>query len=172
MRAHDIVKKLLEAGPDDVSPASYLKQLPKPYEGALQYVQKELAKRLPETKGWGYSAYEAYAQIIQAAIKQFGKPANYAELFSAGIQQILQMYPDSNNMIAEEARDLFGESLIGANIETSSMGSYPGGVARVLQINPAPPDIVLQVYNEAFKDPAKEEDGEIGIFDYEAVTLI
>jgi len=56
-----------------------------------------------------------------------------------------------------------GSSLIGRTLITSAMGDYPGGLAKVTQINPDPaaPEISIQVEHPSF--------GSIGIFENELV---
>jgi hypothetical protein len=58
------------------------------------------------------------------------------------------------------------DNLIGMWIMTERFGGYIGGPAKVIAINPDPnaPEIVIQVDNPKF--------GEMGIFDYEDVSII
>jgi hypothetical protein len=66
---------------------------------------------------------------------------------------------------ALDFRNLFGDSLIGKSIITEAIGTYPGGIAKVVELDPDPkaPEIVIQVFHPTF--------GEIGIFDYERVRF-
>jgi hypothetical protein len=71
-------------------------------------------------------------------------------------------------MLAGTFVALHGEKLIGKTVMTEAMGSYPGGPATVLRLFPdreGDPTIVMQV------TAPTEEDGEIGVFDYEDVEF-
>jgi hypothetical protein len=69
-------------------------------------------------------------------------------------------------MTAKELKWKYGAKLIGRNIHTPPMGEYPGGIAEVIALTPdeSSPEIVLQVKHPTF--------GEIGVFDYERVSMV
>lgn len=66
-------------------------------------------------------------------------------------------------MNAKELVESVGESLVGATVFTKKIGEYPGGPAKVIELNPDPaaPEIVMQVKHPTF--------GEIGIFEDEPI---
>jgi hypothetical protein len=65
---------------------------------------------------------------------------------------------------ASTFRHKHGNDLIGKNVMTQQIGSYPGGLAKVIEIDPdVDAGIVLQVLHPTF--------GEIGIFDYEDISF-
>jgi hypothetical protein len=69
-------------------------------------------------------------------------------------------------MRADEIVTIHGKDLIGREIITMAIGSYPGGVAKVTDIHPDPaaPEIPIQVIHR--------DAGTMGIFEWEDVTLI
>jgi len=66
---------------------------------------------------------------------------------------------------AKQLFDNYGEHLVNRRIVTNPAGSWPGGIATIVKVMPDPmaPDIIFQVVNEQ---------GEIGVFDYELVELL
>lgn len=66
-----------------------------------------------------------------------------------------------------------GKRLVGRLVETPAVGSYPGGTARVVELHPDPaaPEIVFNVHNDAWTD-ASFGSHIIGIFEDEEVTLL
>ncbi len=73
--------------------------------------------------------------------------------------------------LAKELVRNMGKKLIGRKVITPPMGSYPGGLAQVIEIHPDPaaPEIVFNVENPAWRD----DNGThvIGVFGYEYVEL-
>lgn len=69
-------------------------------------------------------------------------------------------------MTAKQLIDIHGTSLIGQRIETEAIGEYPGGIAIVTELAPDPqaPEIVFTVQHPSY--------GDIGVFDWELVTLV
>lgn len=67
---------------------------------------------------------------------------------------------------ALEMVETLGKALIGRTIETERIGSYPGGPAKVTELEPDPesPEIVLQVLHPTF--------GTVGVFGDELVSLL
>jgi hypothetical protein len=68
-------------------------------------------------------------------------------------------------MTAKELAEEMGATLIGKQINTEQFGTYPGGIAEVIALTPdaEAPEIVIQVRHPTF--------GEIGVFDFEDVSL-
>jgi hypothetical protein len=80
---------------------------------------------------------------------------------------------------AEELLREYGTALLDKYVFTQPFGSWPGGVARIIQIRPDEnaPEIVFTVRGE--NDAVKRAVGrghldgnEIGVFDYEQVVLL
>lgn len=69
---------------------------------------------------------------------------------------------------------LMGQRLIGRTVLTEPMGIYPGGPAKVTEINPDPaaPEIVMQVEHPTWRDDGDNERGSIGVFSYEELELL
>ena len=69
-------------------------------------------------------------------------------------------------MTAKQLIDIHGTSLIGQRVETEPIGEYPGGIAIVTELAPDPqaPEIVFTVQHPSY--------GDIGVFDWELVTLV
>ena len=72
-------------------------------------------------------------------------------------------------MNAKQLVEKMGNELIGRYIETEAIGEWPGGKARVIEIQPDPeaPEIVMQVT----QDSGREYDP-IGVFDWEDVIKL
>ena len=68
-------------------------------------------------------------------------------------------------MTAIELRTTYKGELIGLGILTQSIGNWPGGPARIIELDPDPaaPEIVFNVKNIR---------GEIGIFDWETIYIL
>ena len=69
-------------------------------------------------------------------------------------------------MTAQELVENLGAGLVGCHVWTVPMGSWPGGVCRVIEVAPdaGAPEIVFRV--------SHAEHGDIGVFDFEAVRLV
>lgn len=69
-------------------------------------------------------------------------------------------------MTAREVLDLWGGSLLGRQVVTPPMGSYPGGVSTVTEIlpDPAAPEILFHIDHPTF--------GPCGVFDFEECEVI
>lgn len=67
-------------------------------------------------------------------------------------------------MTAKELVESKGEGLVGQMVFTKKIGEYPGGRAKVVELNPDPeaPEIVMQVMHPTF--------GEIGVFEDEPIV--
>ena len=68
-------------------------------------------------------------------------------------------------MTARLAVELWGKKLIGQKVLTEQIGSYPGGVATIIELapDPAAPEIVFEVEHPTF--------AEIGVFEWEDVLF-
>lgn len=66
-----------------------------------------------------------------------------------------------------------GIDIIGLRVLTEAIGTYPGGVARIIEVapDPAAPEIAVQVRHETEIDPETGKLWEIGIFDCEMLIL-
>lgn len=72
-------------------------------------------------------------------------------------------------MNAREFAETFGPHFIGKNIHTEQIGDYPGGTAKLVQLNPDPtaPEIVMMVEHPTWR--SDDGDNKMGIFEYEDV---
>lgn len=78
-------------------------------------------------------------------------------------------------MTAAQLLDCYGGRLVGRQIITQAIGSYVGGIAKIIGIIPdvEAPEIVFQVQHPTWRDKDDpESDGTIGIFHDEQVQLV
>jgi hypothetical protein len=71
-----------------------------------------------------------------------------------------------DDMTAGTLKAIHGQLLLGRTVLTVAMGTYPGGLAKIVKLNPddSAPEIAFQVQHPIY--------GEIGVFDYEPIQLI
>lgn len=74
---------------------------------------------------------------------------------------------------ARDAVDLLGTSLIGRFITTEAVGSYPGGRAKVVELEPdaAAREIVMNVRHPSWRHDKGRGSDIIGIFEWEDIRL-
>lgn len=75
-------------------------------------------------------------------------------------------------MLASSLVKKMGKRLVGRKVKTPAMGEYPGGIATVIEVghDKNAPEISFMVEHPTWKDD--EGNSEMGVFEYEAVTLI
>lgn len=80
---------------------------------------------------------------------------------------------NTRNMKAIQLRAVYGEWLIGRQVNTEAIGDYPGGIATVTGLRPDPgcPDIVFTVKHPTWRTEDHLE-GEIGICAQEYCSLV
>jgi hypothetical protein len=79
-------------------------------------------------------------------------------------------------LTAEELVKEYGKSLIGRKVMTQKVGFWPGGLARVISLNPDPnaPEIIMMVRgleNQSISCPGLT-DNQIGILKFEEISMV
>jgi len=166
-RAQVLVSALLETDPDSAD-LSYLKKLPQPFDAAVNFVRDQMKRRMTGSLS-DHEAHRQYALVLRSAIKQFGRPENYGDLFSEGIYIMADTHASASFIEGGEALELYGDLLVGVRVNTEAYGEYPGGPSTIIQISPDPegaPEISFQVENPEY------DEKEIGVFQHEGIQFL